>query len=102
MGHVGPLGKNLNFFDSLGIAEILGFSELSAYTEVALLKTFPHHFELCLYCNIEEVIKFYILGYKTFETDFRLCIWYSYYTFTRQISMLYYSVQGPVIQGFLQ
>ena len=41
LGHVGPLGTNLNFFVSLGIAEILGFSELSVYTEVVLLKTFP-------------------------------------------------------------
>ena len=41
LGYVGLLGKNLNFFVSLGIAEILGFSELSAYTEIVLLKTFP-------------------------------------------------------------
>ena len=45
LGHVGPLGKNLNFFVSLGMAEILGFSELSVYTEVVLLKTFPQHSE---------------------------------------------------------
>ena len=71
MGHVGPLGKNLNFFVSLGITEILGFSELSVYTEVALLKTFPQHFEICLpAANIEEVIKFYNPGDKTFKTDF--------------------------------
>ena len=38
LDHVGPLGKNLNFFVSLGIAEILGFSELFVYTEVVLLK----------------------------------------------------------------
>ena len=50
MGHVGPLGKTLNFM-SLGIAEILGFSELSVYTEVVLLKTFLQLFELCLYCK---------------------------------------------------
>ena len=49
LGHVGPLGKNLKKIFSLGIAEILGFSELSVYTEVVLLKTFPQHFELCLY-----------------------------------------------------
>ena len=51
LDHVGPLGKNFNFFVSLGITEILGFSELSVYTEVVLLKTFPQHFELCLYCK---------------------------------------------------
>ena len=37
LGHVGPLGKNLTFFVSLGIGEILGFSELSVYTKVVLL-----------------------------------------------------------------
>ena len=41
LGHAGSLGKNLNFFVSLGITEILGFSELSVYTEIVLLKTFP-------------------------------------------------------------
>ena len=41
LGYVGLLGKNLNFFVSLGIAEFLGFSELSVYTEIVLLKTFP-------------------------------------------------------------
>ena len=51
LGYVGPLGKILNFFVSLGIAEFLGFSELSVYTETVLLKTFPQHFELCLYCK---------------------------------------------------
>ena len=51
LDHVGPLGKNLNYFVSLGIAEILGFAELSVYTKVFHLKTFPQHFELCLYCK---------------------------------------------------
>ena len=75
MGHVGPLGKNLNFFVSLGIAEILGFSERSFYTEVVLLKTFPQHFELFLYtANVEKVIKFCNPGDKTFETDFSFSV----------------------------
>ena len=70
MEHVGPLGKNLNFLVSLGIAEILGFSELSVYTEVVLLKTFPQHLNYVSTVNIEEVMKVYNLGDKTFETDF--------------------------------
>ena len=41
LDHVGCLGENHNFFVSLGIAGILGFSEVSVYTEVVLLKTFP-------------------------------------------------------------
>ena len=51
LGHVGPLWKNLNLFVSLGRAEIAGSSEFSVYTEVVLLKTFPQHFKLCLYCR---------------------------------------------------
>ena len=62
MGHVGPSAKNLNFFVSFGITEILGFSELSVYTEVVLLN----------YASIEKVMKFYNLDDKTFETDFSL------------------------------
>ena len=68
MGHVGPLGKHLNFFVSLRIAEILGFSELSVYTEVVLLN-FHSTLNYASAANIEEVTKFYNLGDKTFETD---------------------------------
>ena len=72
MGYVGPLGKNLHFlFVSVGIAEFLGFSELSVYTEIVLLKTFPlYTLNFASTANIEEVMKFYNLGHKTFETDF--------------------------------
>ena len=63
---MGPLGKNFIFFVSFGIVEILGFSELS----VVLLKTFPEH-NYASTANIEEAMKFYNLGDKTFETDFR-------------------------------
>ena len=48
LGHVGPWGKT-SLFVSLGIAEILGFSELSIYTEVVLLKSFLQDFELCFF-----------------------------------------------------
>ena len=72
MGLVGSLRENLNFFVSLGIAEIFGFSELSVYTEVVLLKTFPQHLHYAPTANIKEVMKFCNLGDKTFETDFNL------------------------------
>ena len=63
--------KKPYFFVSLAIAEILEFSELSVYTEVVLLKTFPQHFDrYAPTANIEEVLKFYNLGDKTLETDF--------------------------------
>ena len=76
MGYVGPLGEKPSFFFSLGIAEFLGFSELSVYTEIVLLKTFPlHTLNYASTANIEEVMKFYNPGHKTFETDFN-----SYYT----------------------
>ena len=71
MCHVGPL-ENLHFSVSLGIAEILRFSELPVYTEVVLLKTFPQHFNYASTANIEEVMKLYNLGDKTFERDFRI------------------------------
>ena len=44
MGHVGKP----HFFVSFEIAKILGFSELSIYTEVVILKTFPQHFGFIL------------------------------------------------------
>ena len=71
MGYVGPLGKNLNFFVSLGIAEFLGFSELSVCTEIVQLKPFHNTLNYASTANIEEVKKFYNLGHKTFETDFK-------------------------------
>ena len=80
MGHVVPLGKNLKeFLSPLGISEILRFSELLVYTEavLVLLKIFPHHFEFASSANIEEVMKFYNLGDKTFETDFMKHAWSS-------------------------
>ena len=40
LSHVGPLGTNLTFFLSLGIAEISGFSKLSIYSEIVHSKPF--------------------------------------------------------------
>ena len=70
MGYVGPLGKNLNFFFSLGIADILGFSELSFILKLSYSKPFHNTLNYASTANIEEVMKFYNLGHKTFETDF--------------------------------
>ena len=69
LGHVGSLGKILNILSPLGS---LKFWDFTVYTEVIPVKNFLQHFELCLYCKIEEVMKFYNVGDKTFETDFRL------------------------------
>ena len=64
-----PWVKILNFL-SLGIAEIEEFFELSIYTEVVLLKIFLKSLNYGSTANIEEVMKFYNPGDKTFETDF--------------------------------
>ena len=52
LGHVGLLRENLTVSVSLGIAEILGFSELSIYIEVFPLKTFLQQLELCYVLQI--------------------------------------------------
>ena len=44
---------------------------LSVYINVVFLINFPEQFELCFYFKYSaEVIEFYNLGDKTFETDF--------------------------------
>ena len=70
MGHVSPLGKDLNVLSPLG-SLILGFSELSIYTKLSYSKPFRHILNYASTANIEEVMKFYNLGDKTFETDFK-------------------------------
>ena len=57
-----PLGS-LKFYDFLSFLFILKLSQL---------KTFPQHLNYASTVNIEEVMKFYNLGDKTFETDFSL------------------------------
>ena len=75
MGHVGPLGEKLNFFVFLGTAEILGFSELSVHTfKLSYSKPFHNTLNYASTANIEEAMKFYNLGDKTFETDFSTCV----------------------------
>ena len=71
MGHlVFPWEKDLNFFVSLVITEILEFCWFSVYTEVVLLKTFHNTWCYASMANIEEVMKFYNLGDKTLKPDF--------------------------------
>ena len=71
-------GKTLIFLSSLGSLKfrIHSISELSIYTEVVQLKN-PFHNTLnyASTANIEEVVKFYNLGDKTFETDFSFSIY---------------------------
>ena len=67
---VGLLKEKFTFFNSLGTTKISRSLKLSVYINVVLLINFPEQFEVCIYSNIREVIKFYTLGDKTFETDF--------------------------------
>ena len=64
MGLVGPLGRNLHCFVSLGMTKSLGFSERSVYTEVVLLHNTLNYASTA---NNEKVMKFYY----PFEIDFR-------------------------------
>ena len=66
----GLLGEKLTFFSSLGTTKISRSLKRSVYINVVLLINFPEQFELCFYFKYREVIKFYNLGDKTFETDF--------------------------------
>ena len=52
------------------IAEILGFSELSVSLKLSCSKPIHNILNYATTANIEEVMKFYYLGDKTFETDF--------------------------------
>ena len=70
LGHVGPLGKNLNFFVSLGIAEIHNFLSCQFILKLYYLKPFHNTLNYVSTANIEEVMKFCNLSHKTFETDF--------------------------------
>ena len=67
LGVVGLLGEKFIFFDSLGTTKISRSLNFSVYSNV-LLANFPENLDYA--SNIREVIKFYNLGDKTFETDF--------------------------------
>ena len=65
------LGEKFIFFKSLGTTKISRSFRLSVYIIIALLINFQEQFEsYASASNIREVIKFYNLGDKTFETDF--------------------------------
>ena len=76
-GHVDPLGKKVNFFVSLGIAEIQGFLSIQFILKLSYSKSFHNTLNYAYTVNIEEVVKFYNLGDKTFETDFKYVIIFS-------------------------
>ena len=64
---VGLLGETFTFFNSLGTTKISKSLRLSVYINVVLLQNNLNYASIS---NIREVIKFYNLGDKTFETYF--------------------------------
>ena len=74
MGHVGPLGKNLKFLSPLGSLKFHDFLSFLFIQKLSYLKPFHNTLNYASSANIEEVMKFYNLGDKTFETDFRFML----------------------------
>ena len=72
MGYVGPLGKNLNFLSPLGSLNFYDFLSFLFILKLSYSKPFHNTLNYASTANIEEVMKFYNLGHKTFETDFSL------------------------------
>ena len=70
LDHVGPLGKNLDCFVFLVIAEIYDFPSFQFILKLSYSKPFHNTLNYASTANIEEVMKFYNLSDKTFETDF--------------------------------
>ena len=70
MGYVGPLGKNLNFLSPLGSLNFFDFLSFLFILKLPFSKPFHNTLNYASTANIEEVMKFYNLAHKTFETDF--------------------------------
>ena len=64
------MGKRLNFLSPFGIPEIHDFLSFQFILKLSYLKPFHNTLNYASTANIEEVMKFYNLGDKTFETDF--------------------------------
>ena len=70
MGHAGPLWKNLNFLSPLGSLKFYDCLSFLFILKLSYSKAFHNTLNYTSAANIEEVMKFYNLGDKTFETDF--------------------------------
>ena len=69
------LAKKVNFFQLPWHKQDFQEPQTSVYNNVVLLINFPEQFELFFTSNNREVIKFYNLSDKTFETDFNTDIY---------------------------
>ena len=65
LGHVGPLGENLNFLSPLGSIKFQDFLSFLFILKLSYSKPFHNTLNYASAANIEEVIKFYNLGDKT-------------------------------------
>ena len=67
--------KTLIFFVFLMIAEIHDFSSFQFILKLSYSKPFHNTLNYASAANIREVMKFYKLGDKTFETDFSFVVY---------------------------
>ena len=68
---IGLSGEKFTFFNSLGTTKFPEVSDFLFLLTLSFWQTFQNKLNYAFTSNIREVIKFYNLGDKTFETDFR-------------------------------
>ena len=66
------LGRKVHCFNSLVSTKFPRFSNFLCILTLSFLKTFQNDLNYASTSNIGEVIKFYNLGNKSFETDFKV------------------------------
>ena len=71
---MGPLGKDLNFLSPFGSLKFYDFLRFLFVLKLSYSKPFHNTLNYASTANIEEVMKSYNLGDKSFETDFGIHI----------------------------
>ena len=73
---MGPSGKNLICLSFLGSLKFQDFLNFLFILKFPYSKPFRNNMDYASIANIEEVMKFYNLGDKTFEIDFSfICLY---------------------------
>ena len=70
LGHVSPVGENLTFLFPLELLKFYDFLSHLFILKLSFSKPFYSTWSYASTANIQEVMKFYNQGDKTFETDF--------------------------------
>ena len=70
MSGVGPLGTNVIFLSPLRLLRCQGFLSFLFIMKLSFSKPFYSTFNYASTANIQEAMKLYNLGDKSFETDF--------------------------------